>query len=391
MPSPTDRNLTAPINLPSRKRQESGVTSMPNNSHQMQMHRHRAAEMAIIMGGWLLVTLGGGLSPADAQGIAPPAPPQVQLTQTGTTVRLDWEAVPEADHYTVFRGVFDVGNGQTIWGCRRSESTGNWLGCRELASGVNGTSHVDSPDATGHVSGGYSYWVTACNRQGCSPTSGSPAVALLGPPDAPFSFDVVDRNYDSLTITWKAKRASHIEVYRSRSPGEGAVLVGSVTDERHGGGHEFALNPVFARYTLQLPVTDARYRDERLDQQTVYWYRLKACNSFGCSDFSSEVGVITEAPGVVAVPSAPTGVRGLAIEVPGTNEAEVTWSAVSGATYYEVYQGSTFDATVSAPRNSYRDRVPNSSFFSMSRTAYSIRACNKCGCSESSNEIVVNP
>ena len=366
---------------------------MPNNSRQMQRNRHRAAEMAIIMGGWLLVTFGAGLSPADAQVTAPSAPPQVQLTQTGTTVRLDWETVPDADHYSVFRDGFHVGgDDETIWGCRRVGPAGVLQGCSELASGVNGTSHLDSPDPSGQVSGGYAYWVAACNRQGCSPTSGAPAVALLGPPDAPFSLDVVDRNDDSLTMTWKARRASHIEVYRSRSQGEGSVLVGSVADEGHGGGHEFELNPAGTRYKLQLPVTDAGYRDEGLDQQTVYWYRLKACNSFGCSGFSSGVGGITEAAGVVAVPSAPTGVRGMAIEVPGSNEAEVAWSEVSGATYYEVYQGATLDAKVNVYRNSYRDRSPSYSLFDgMIRTAYSIRACNKSGWSESSNEIVADP
>ena len=134
------------------------------------------------------------------------------------------------------------------------------------------------------------------------------------------------------------------------------------------------------------------FNDHGLDPDTTYYYSARHCNSVGCSRYSEEIGGVTEAAGQVEVPSIPTGVRGMKIDVSlGTDDARVTWSAVSGATYYEVYQGSNFDAEISAPLASYRDYSPNTRFLvGFVTTMYEVRACNKAGCSAFSETVVVS-
>ena len=75
------------------------------------------------------------------------------------------------------------------------------------------------------------------------------------------------------------------------------------------------------------------------------------------------------------------------------DDASVTWSAVPGGTYYEIYQGSDFDAEISAPQTHYYDASPNSDFDiiegGFQTTRYKARACNKAGCSEFSETVTV--
>lgn len=109
----------------------------------------------------------------------------------------------------------------------------------------------------------------------------------------------------------------------------------------------------------------------------VYTYRVKACNSTGCSGWSAPVSTTVVAPPVPATPTltAPGGVSsGSAINV--------SWSAVSGTTYYQLlgdagttastlrYQGTSRSYSISTAMNR-RD-----SYYTVS-----VRACNSTGCS----------
>ena len=70
------------------------------------------------------------------------------------------------------------------------------------------------------------------------------------------------------------------------------------------------------------------------------------------------------------------------------DDAGLTWDAVEGATYYEVYQDADLDAEVSAPLTSYRDYSPNE-FLGFDTTSYKVRACNKAGCSPFSEVVTL--
>ena len=103
-----------------------------------------------------------------------------------------------------------------------------------------------------------------------------------------------------------------------------------------------------------------------------------------CSDAVTIAAGITESDGPVGVPEIPTGVQASKVDLPlRGDDARVTWHAVEGATYYEVYQGSSKDAEVSAPQTSYRDTEPRRGLFgALLATRYAVKACNEAGCSD---------
>lgn len=175
----------------------------------------------------------------------------------------------------------------------------------------------------------------------------------------PRSLHMVDRTEDSLVVVWNTvSRATHYDVRRSDSEdGEYAVVATEVT----------ALGLV----------------DEALQPDSVYYYQVRACNHLGCTEFrDSPVAGITESNGDVDVPAAPKDARVARkkIEV-FPDRDEVTWTAVEGATYYEVYRAGDRLTAVSAPLTiSYHTDLGRSLNLSPG-TYYQIRACNKAGCS----------
>ena len=170
---------------------------------------------------------------------------------------------------------------------------------------------------------------------------------------------VVGRTESSLAVVWNSiNRATHYDVQRSDSEdGEFAVVATDVA-------------------TLGLV-------DEGLQPDSVYYYLVRACNHLGCTKFDDDpVAGITESDADVNIPASPKDVRVVRkrIEVfPDVDE--VTWAAVEGATYYEVYRAGDRLTAVSAPLtiSSHTDlgRSLDLSF----GTYYQVRACNKAGCS----------
>ena len=135
------------------------------------------------------------------------------------------------------------------------------------------------------------------------------------------------------------------------------------------------------------------YSDTGLHPGTLYRYEATACNNLGCSR-ARDVAGITEVAGETDLPNPPAYVRGK--EVRG--DVEISWSHVKGATYYKVNDNvespqshSPYYPHVSAPLTSYIDSSPNRTYTGLSfisgdllPTTYSVKACNKTGCSESS-------
>ena len=178
----------------------------------------------------------------------------------------------------------------------------------------------------------------------------------------PRSLYVVDRTESSLAVVWNSiNRATHYDVQRSDSKdGEYAIVATSVA-------------------TLGLV-------DEGLQPDSVYYYLVRACNHLGCTEFDDDpVAGVTESDGDVDVPSVPKDVEVVRKKVEVFPDVDqVTWKAVAGATYYEVYRAGDRLTAVSAPLtiSSHTDlaRSLDLSFGSY----YQVRACNKAGCSPSS-------
>ena len=136
---------------------------------------------------------------------------------------------------------------------------------------------------------------------------------------------------------------------------------------------------------VDMEVRDAKvvFEDQGLSEATTYYYALQACNAAGCSKLSAETGGVTESSGRVSVPDAPS----LSAETLPSfldtffdTRIELSWNAIDGATYYEVYRenASTY-WKVSAPRTMLISSDHLASF--------QVKACNKTGCSPFSNAV----
>jgi len=77
-----------------------------------------------------------------------------------------------------------------------------------------------------------------------------------------------------------------------------------------------------------------------LAASTTYFFVVTAVNASGESAPSAQASATTAA--TVAVPTAPTGVTA----VGGANQVTVTWSAVAGATSYNIYYATTAGVTI---------------------------------------------
>ena len=175
----------------------------------------------------------------------------------------------------------------------------------------------------------------------------------------PLNLYVVDRTESSLAVVWNSiNHATHYDVQRSDAEdGEYAIVATEVA----------ALGLV----------------DEGLQPGNVYYYLVRACNHIGCTEFDDDpVAGVTESDGDVDVPAVPKDVRVVRkrIEVFPDHD-EVTWTAVQGATYYEVYRAGDMLTAVSAPLTISSHTDLGRSLELSFGTYYQVRACNKSGCS----------
>jgi len=98
-------------------------------------------------------------------------------------------------------------------------------------------------------------------------------------------------------------------------------------------------------------VTGTAYQDATVVNGTTYTYSVVAVNSFGAATASSSVSVTPKVP---EPPAGPTNLVGLA----GDARVDLSWSAVSGATSYNVYRSTdavTFTKVASVANAQYLD------------------------------------
>ncbi|MGO4496436.1 fibronectin type III domain-containing protein [Paenibacillus sp. 2RAB27] len=121
--------------------------------------------------------------------------------------------------------------------------------------------------------------------------------------------------------------------------------------------------------------TTASFTDTGLTNGTSYSYTVSAVNSAGESTQTSSVNSTPVAP---VLPAVPTGLAATA----GSAKVSLTWSAVSGATSYNVYRGGVKIASPTTA--SYND----SALTNGTTYAYTVSAVNGAG--ESSQSAAVN-
>ena len=219
-----------------------------------------------------------------------------------------------------------------------------WIGAAIALAPIAGACAVPAPGPEGAVAP--------------MPTLG--ATPEWAPAFPPRSLYVVDRTEDSLAIVWNATgRTTHYDVQRS--------------DAEDG---EYA--------TVATEVVSLGLVDEGLQADSVYYYLVRACNHLGCTEFfrTTQWAGVTESDADMNTPAAPQDVRIVRkkIEV-FPDRDEVTWTAVEGATYYDVYRAGDWLTAVSAPLTICSHTDLGRSLELSFGTYYQVRACNKAGCS----------
>ena len=205
-------------------------------------------------------------------------------------------------------------------------------------------------NASGKTNGSYGYRVRACNSAGCSAYSATGTVTV--------SVVTAPTQVPTLTVPSTNSTGSYSASWTTSSGATRYEL-----DEQANGG-------AFAN----VQNTSATSWNTSGKASGTYGYRVRACNSAGCSAYSA-LGTV-----VVSVVVAPTQVPTLT--VPSTNSTgsySASWTTSSGATRYELDEqvnGGAFANVQNTSATSW-----NTSGKASGTYGYRVRACNSAGCS----------
>jgi titin len=195
----------------------------------------------------------------------------------------------------------------------------------------------------------YYYFIKAYNSAGYSDFSSYDSITtpIILKPNAPTGVTAKAQSSSSIIISWNSvSDATSYDIY---------YTVGSSSEK-----------------SLPINVSSNSYTHSSLQPETTYNYFIKAKNSAGDSDFSSDSASATTQAPPITKPAVPVGIS--AVLQP--RRIIVTWTAVSGATSYEVYYSisrssvKTYAGTVSGTSYSHTNFQDNTSY------EYFIRAKN---------------
>ncbi len=148
--------------------------------------------------------------------------------------------------------------------------------------------------------GTYYYKVRACNSSGCSAYSGKRGTTVNIPPPVP--------SVPSLSVPSSGNDGSYSISWGSSSGASRYELQGELSGVLYSGSGR----------------SISRYKPNG-----TYYYKVKACNSSGCSAFSGKKGIVVNIPlPIPSVPATPT------ISKFGGNDIKLSWNAISGAAHY---------------------------------------------------------
>ncbi|HXU63180.1 MAG TPA: fibronectin type III domain-containing protein [Polyangia bacterium] len=235
-------------------------------------------------------------TPAASALPAPAAPTGVIATAGNAQATVSWTAVSGASSYNLY-----------------------WATAAGVTVGSASIHGVTSPFVQTGLTNGttYFYRVTALNAAGESALSAEVSARPVAPPPGiPTGVAAVAGNAQ-VTISWAAvSGATSYNLYWATAAG---VTLGS---------------------TRIQSVTRPFVHTGRTNG-TTYFYRVTALSAGGESALSAEVKARP-----VGTPSTPTGVRATA----GTRQVTVSWTAVSGATSYNVYWSTSPGVTLGSNR-----------------------------------------
>jgi hypothetical protein len=197
----------------------------------------------------------------------------------------------------------------------------------------------------------YHFRVSSSSDSSCYGESDTFCV-ILSPPNVPTGVSASDETYcDRVQVSWTASSgATSYEIWRYTSNNSGSAS--KIADD-----------------------TASPYDDTSAVAGTTYWYWVKAKNSGGTSGFSSPDSGYTG-----TTPSTPTGVS--ATDGTYCDRVQVSWSASSGATSYEIWRY-TSNNSGSASKIADDTASPYDDTSAVAGTTYWywVKAKNSCGTS----------
>ncbi|MCJ7660332.1 MAG: hypothetical protein MUO67_14390, partial [Anaerolineales bacterium] len=200
-------------------------------------------------------------------------------------VQLNWSSTSGASLYNLYRSTSNSSGGAAL-----------------LAGSLVTTSFGDTSATPGTV---YYYWVKGCNTSVCSDFSpyDSGYRALIPPTGVSATDGTFTTKVD---ISWSPTGgATFYEIWRN-------------TNSSSGGASQLTGNP-----------TSGPFSDTTATPGTLYYYWVKACVPTSCSNFSNYN------TGFRALTS-PSGIS--ASDGTYTNRVEISWSASTGADYYQIWR-----------------------------------------------------
>jgi len=263
--------------------------------------------------------------PVTVQVIAPNAPSTLTAPSSDTdgAYSLSWSASTGASSYQL----------------QERLNSGSWSTIHNSSS--------RSKSVSGKSTGSWSYRVRACSTAGCSGWSSVKTVAVTLIPGAPSNLTVPSTDNDgSYSVSWTA--------------GSGSSTSYTLQEQLNGGSWTTAQNTSATSYAASGKASGS------------YNYRVRGCNSAGCSAYTAVSGVA-----VAIAPSVPPSLTASpATSTDGSHT--VSWGASSGSvTHYQLYQqiGSgnyTLEQSSTALSKSYTGLADGS-------YTYRVRACRTTG------------
>lgn len=181
----------------------------------------------------------------------PPAPSNVSLTATPTTVNISW---------------LDLAPNETGYRLERSANGGTFL--LWIILPANTTSYTDTLVTTGTT---YSYRLIATSAEGSSAPSATPSITVPGvPPTAPTGLIATPASRTQITLSWTDTSMNETGYTIDRS-----------------------LNGTSWTPLVNLGPNVQTYSNTGLKQNTLYYYRVRAYNAWGSSPASAVVSLRT--------------------------------------------------------------------------------------------------
>lgn len=250
-------------------------------------------------------------------------------------------------------GWTDNSGNETSFEIERSTDNQNFT--RIAVTGANATQYSDGSLQPATA---YYYRIRAVNATGASPYSQTASARTLQlPPSAPSSLTAAAAGSSQINLSWKDNSGNE----------DGFEL------ERSADGRSFSK-------IADLPANAASYQSGGLSPNTRYWYRLRARNNGGYSDYSN----IADATTQDVAPESPAELAATAVTYQQVN---LSWTDRSGnETGFEVeisIDGVNFQKTGTLPANATSYQATG--LKELTKYYFRVRALNAIGYSSYSN------